>query len=90
MEIEQPMAASLQGAEDQIDWVLAHPAMSDWLKQSLRSARDREPVDVLNDLEMLQNLLGQRSRIQIQREMGKHHAQWRARLRSTSCLDLLG
>lgn len=75
METEHPMEASLQAAEDRIDWVLAHPGMSEWLKQSLRSARDREPVDVLNDLELLQNLLGQRSRIQIQREKGKLCAQ---------------
>jgi hypothetical protein len=71
METEHLMEASLQAAEVRIDWVLAHPGMSDWLKQSLRSARDREPVDVLNDLEMLQNLLGPRSRIRIQREMRK-------------------
>ena len=75
METEQLMEASLQAAEDRIDWVLAHPGMSEWLKQSLRSARDREPIDVLNDLELLQNLLGQRSRTQIQREMGKLCAQ---------------
>ena len=71
METEQSMAASLQAAEDRIDWVLAHPGMSEWLKETLRSAREREPVDVLNDLEMLQNLLGLRSRIKIQWEMGK-------------------
>lgn len=71
METEQSMAASLQAAEDRIDWVLAHPGMSEWLKETLRSAREREPVDVLNDLEMLQNLLGLRSRIKILREMGK-------------------
>ena len=71
METEHLIEASLQAAEDRIDWVLAHPRMSDWLKQSLRSARDREPVDVLNDLELLQNLLGDRSRIQIQRELDK-------------------
>lgn len=71
MEIKPLTEASLQTAEDRIDWVLAHPGMSDWLKQALRSARDREPVDVLNDLEMLQNLLGPQAKIQIQREMGK-------------------
>lgn len=75
MEPEQPMAVSLQSAEDRIDWVLAHPGMSDWLKESLRSARGREPVDVLNDLEMLQSLLVPLSRIQIKREMGKLRAQ---------------
>lgn len=53
METEHLMEASLQTAEDQIDWVLAHAGMSDWLKHSLRSARDREPVEVLNDLELL-------------------------------------
>ncbi|MDG5746601.1 hypothetical protein P8Q88_00255 [Qipengyuania sp. XHP0207] len=75
METKRLMEASLQAAEDRIDWVLAHPGMSDWLKQSLRSARERDPVEVLNDLELLQNLLGPRSKIHIQREIGKPGAQ---------------
>lgn len=84
------LEASLQAAEDRIDWVLAHPGMSDWLKQSLRSTRDREPVDLLNNLEMLQHLLGHRSRIQIPRETGTLCAEWHEQLRFTSCRYLVG
>lgn len=43
--------------EDRIQWVLAHPDMSDWLKQSLSSSLGRDPVGLLNDLEMLNILL---------------------------------
>ena len=45
--------------DQQIDWILAHPEMSQWLKDALLVARQRKPIDVLNDLEMLDCLLGQ-------------------------------
>ena len=62
METNQSPALSLQAAEQRITWVLSHPGMSDWLKDALRAARDREPIEVLNDVEILYLLLGQRSR----------------------------
>ncbi len=45
--------------DQQIDWILAHPDMSQWLKDALLSARQRNPIDVLNDLEMLDCILAQ-------------------------------
>lgn len=49
----------------QIDWVLSHPGMSPWLKEALTAARDRDPIDVLNDLEILNYLLQTRSNTRI-------------------------
>ncbi len=47
-----------QAAVDQrIQWILAHPDMSPWLKTSVASARQREPLEVLNDLEILDCVL---------------------------------
>ena len=55
----------LTTTEDRIAWVLAHPGMSRWLKDALRTALDRDPVAVLSDLEMLNTLLRPRSEAQI-------------------------
>lgn len=49
----------------QIDWVLSCPDTSAWLKQSLTEARDRDPIHILNDLEILNHLLQARSNIRI-------------------------
>lgn len=56
----------LDTADAHIEWVLANRQTSDWLKQALVSALDREPVAVLNDLEMLRVLLGRRCRCLIE------------------------
>lgn len=47
----------LQSNDERIAWVLAHPRMSPWLKEALRGARERDPVEVLNELEILNLLL---------------------------------
>jgi hypothetical protein len=39
--------------------------MSPWLKEALTTARDRDPIDVLNDLEILNHLLRTRSNTHI-------------------------
>lgn len=57
MECERTAREALKSAEEPIKWVLANQNMSEWLKQALRTAMDRDPVDVLNDLEILQTLL---------------------------------
>lgn len=43
-----------------IERVLADPAASFWLKGALRSALERDPVDAINDAEVLAKLLDQR------------------------------
>jgi len=62
MKTDQSPTLSFQAAEQRITWVLSHPGMSDWLKDALRAARDQEPIEVLNDVEILYLLLRQRSR----------------------------
>jgi hypothetical protein len=48
---------TLAEAQRRIDFVLNHPHMSAWLKDVVRTALDRNPVEVLNDLEILNQLL---------------------------------
>jgi len=48
---------NLATVDTQIAWVLAHPGMSDWLKDTLRSALLLNPITVVNDLEVLRRLL---------------------------------
>lgn len=57
-------------AEQRIDWILSNPATSDCLKSALRSARCRDPIDTLNDLELLETLLQYRSQVLIDRLLG--------------------
>ena len=52
-----PPDDALKTNEQRIAWVLAHPSTSAWLKDALRAARQRDPVEVLNELEMLNLLL---------------------------------
>lgn len=52
-----PFDEGLHTNDERIAWVLAHPGMSPWLKEALRSARQRDPVEVLNELEILNLLL---------------------------------
>lgn len=47
----------LQTNDERIAWVLSDPRMSSWLKEALRSSRERDPVEVLNELEILNLLL---------------------------------
>ena len=47
----------ITSTEEHIRWVMSHPGMSPWLKMALETARERHPVDLLNDLEILHHLL---------------------------------
>jgi hypothetical protein len=53
--------ATTRDIDKPIAWVLEHRAMSCWLKDALRSALNRDPIDMLNDLEILSHLLRARS-----------------------------
>lgn len=48
-------------ADAHIAFILEHPGMSDWLKNALREALPRDPIAVLNDLEILNLVLRNRS-----------------------------
>jgi hypothetical protein len=45
---------------DSIQTILDDPAASEWLKTALRAALARDPVDVVNDAEVLCETLKQR------------------------------
>jgi len=47
---------------EEIDQVLADPAVSFWLKDSLVAALSRDPVDAANDADVLVRLLSERCR----------------------------
>lgn len=67
--------ASLKETDARIDWILAHPGMSVWLKEALRAALERDPVDILNDLEILDYLLRARSDALIHAALGAEGGQ---------------
>ncbi len=48
--------ASVRQAEQNVAWILAHSAFSDWLKETLRSAMTCDPLQVANDLELLNHV----------------------------------
>ncbi|WP_425065296.1 hypothetical protein [Reyranella sp.] len=52
-----PPDDALKTNEQRIAWILAHPRTSAWLKDALRGARQRDPVELLNELEILNLLL---------------------------------
>ena len=52
-----PPDDALKTNDQRIAWILAHPRTSAWLKDALRGARERDPVEVLNELEILNLLL---------------------------------
>lgn len=51
----------LEEAEALIAWVLAHPGTSRWLRTALQGALERDPIDVLNELEILDRVLRSRA-----------------------------
>lgn len=52
---------ALGDAHARIAEVLHHPATSRWLKAALGDALDRDPVDVLDDIDALRELLVERT-----------------------------
>ena len=51
--------------DDHITWLLDHPGSSDWLKATLRSGRECDPIILSNDLQLLSFVLGRRAEAQI-------------------------
>jgi len=70
MSMSEPSGDELHEAERRIEWVLTHPGMSGWLKDALRTALDRDPIDILNELEMLRVLLTPRTDAMVRRRLG--------------------
>lgn len=59
-----------RAVDQQVSFVLSPPGMSTWLKNALSGALDRHPIEVLNDLEILDLILRNRSELLIAEE---HH-----------------
>ncbi|HTJ63493.1 MAG TPA: hypothetical protein VL899_06755 [Alphaproteobacteria bacterium] len=58
-------AGLLAASEARLEFILGHPGFSDWLKNAIRTALSREPLAVLNDLELLDQALRPRCEIQL-------------------------
>lgn len=52
-----PPDDALKTNDQRIAWILAHPGTSAWLRDALRATRERDPVEVLNELGILTLLL---------------------------------
>lgn len=60
MPSDKNAAELLKASEMWIDWVLSSPNASEWVRNAVRTAMHRDPVQVLNELEMLNILLRSR------------------------------
>jgi hypothetical protein len=65
-------STTLIKSNEKIAWVLFRPNMSSWLKNALSTARDRDPIAVLNDPEILNHVLRARSNARIQSTLEKN------------------
>lgn len=65
---EEPQNLQAHQGLSRIEQALADPACSNWLKDALSKARQRDPVDALNDAEHLVYLL----RLQLDTLIGQH------------------
>ena len=63
-----PAKIDLISTERRIHQALAHPALSEWLKDTLRAALERDPLALANDLELLGHLLRPWTEARIARE----------------------
>ena len=64
-EPQTPGITAQSTIEEQISFILGHPGMSAWLKSALRDALHRDPLSVMNDLEILNLILRNRSKLLI-------------------------
>lgn len=50
-------------SDDEIRAILREPGISNWMKNALSAALDRDPVDAVNDAELLAIVLRHRSEV---------------------------
>ncbi len=62
----------VERAIQHVDWILEHPAFSDWIKHALRTAIERDPVSVANDVELLKHVLHAWTSAQLDNRRGWH------------------
>jgi hypothetical protein len=68
MRLEDP---ALIKTNEQIDWLLSRSNVSPWLKSALTIAQGRDPVELLNDLGILDCVLRQQCNAQIRSALEK-------------------
>jgi len=73
LEPETPSTTTQSAFEEQISFVLRHPQMSAWLKTALSGALDRDPISLLNDLEILNSILRNRSEFLITEKTNSYY-----------------
>jgi len=56
---------ALATTNEQIEWLLARDNLSPWLKNALATAQERDPVELLNELSILDCVLRSRCNAQI-------------------------
>ena len=62
---QPPVHGALEQVEAQASFILDHPAASEWLKRSLQGALRLDPIEALNDLEILSTIIRARSQLLI-------------------------
>jgi hypothetical protein len=68
MRLEDP---ALIQTNEQIDWLLSRSNVSPWLKSALTTAQGRDPVELLNDLSILDCVLRQQCNAQVRSALEK-------------------
>jgi hypothetical protein len=63
---------ALVKTNEQIEWLLARDNVSQWLKNTLSAARGRDPVELLNELSILDCVLRSRCNAQIRSASEKY------------------
>lgn len=67
-EVDIYLGTSALTPSDYISWILTNPAASSWLKNALKAALKRGPVDAANDAEHLASLLSVLSKLSMEAE----------------------
>jgi hypothetical protein len=72
-EPQTPGITAQSTIEEQISFVLGHPGMSAWLKSALSDALRCDPLSIMNDLEILNLVLRNRSELLIAEKLGSRN-----------------
>jgi hypothetical protein len=57
--------ARLKQIEEQIDWIISNPNMSQWVKKALEATRNSDPIGTVNELEILNHVIRARCEIYV-------------------------
>ncbi len=66
----QPDNTKLKRIEEQIDWIISNPNMSQWVKNALEETRNCDPIGIVNELEILNHVLRARCEIYVKSIFG--------------------